>query len=694
MFKKSLKFIFILLNMIVASLFLIYSINQYSDTHNLKQFDISADYTPFQLPEPASTTHDYLHQLAVIKKTSQKMQIHFLKRSYFTGYNSGSKFNYNTFKQNVLFESDNLSNSLLSNYFGHHFQSGKVYSTAAKSNSLRLKSYGTIAFTIKEFNYQHAPQSREGIFFIQTTNPNQIEQYLELLSQNYNHEFASNYSVKDFLAPEMYPASIDLNLDSSNLRTLTQVAILFQLIFFMIYFLTFNYENGVYSLLGYSLFQKVNQLILKSLIWGNLPILLLRIFYEISKQYYDLILNSCSVLFGLVTLEYLLALAITFILGKLPTNRFLVKRADNKYLFGFAFLAKVVLVFLVFISAQDLADFAGQNIKTAFSQQTNFYHKYVSFYPLVQGYNETLDKIKEGKYQTKNLYPTLNRAGAIYIDTSSLNSENPYLLQNVDVNVNYLKLVPVKKLNGKKVILSDQDTNKTILLPQRNLQNTDKIAEFYSSKRHEKVKFIIIKNQQALFNEKGQKINNYQYITVRPLKNVLQKLDLNIFTGASADTLKIPLIKNPLATYRHYEKLLAKYNSCDNLPHLIKASDSDLEEVKSQAASFYLSGFDLFLSLVTLITVTLSTINLYFSIFGREFAIKQALGRPLREKTYFYWALILLQTSLLLGLIIATKMLNLSNLVLFAILTIGDILFSTIAIKSFSKNLVRRFLND
>lgn len=304
MFKKSLKFIFILLNMIVASLFLIYSINQYSDTHNLKQFDISADYTPFQLPEPASTTHDYLHQLAVIKKTSQKMQIHFLKRSYFTGYNSGSKFSYNTFKQNVLFESDNLSDSLLSNYFGHHFQSGKVYSTAAKSNSLRLKSYGTIAFTIKEFNYQHAPQSREGIFFIQTTNPNQIEQYLELLSQNYNHEFASNYSVKDFLAPEMYPASIDLNLDSSNLRTLTLVAILFQLIFFIVYFLTFNYENGVYSLLGYSLFQKVNQLILKSLIWGNLPILLLGIFYEVSKQYYDLIFNSLSVLFGLVTLEY------------------------------------------------------------------------------------------------------------------------------------------------------------------------------------------------------------------------------------------------------------------------------------------------------------------------------------------------------------------------------------------------------
>ncbi len=694
MFKKSLKIIFILLNMVVASLFLSYSIKQYSDIHVINQFDISADYTPFQLPEPASTTHDYLRQLAVVKKTSQKMQIHFLKRTYFTGYNSGSKFSYNTFKQNVLFESDNLSDSLLSNYFGPHFQSGKVYSTAAKSNSLRLKSYGTIAFTIKEFNYQHAPQSREEIFFIQTTNPNQIEQYLELLSQNYNHEFASNYSVKDFLAPEMYPASIDLNLDSSNLRTLTLVAILFQLIFFIVYFLTFNYENGVYSLLGYSLFQKVNQLILKSLIWGNLPILLLGIFYEVSKQYYDLIFNSLSVLLGLATFEYLLALTITFILGKLPTNRFLVKRADNKYLFGFTFFTKVILFFMVFISAQDFANFASQTIKTAFSQQTNFYHKYVSFYPLVQGYNETLDNIKQEKYQTKNLYPTLNRAGAIYIDTSPLNPENPHLLQSVGVNINYLKLVSLKKLNGQKVILSDQDPNKTILLPQRNLQNADKIANYYSSKSHERIKFIAIKDQQAIFNEKGEKITNYQYIVVSPLKNVQQKLDLNIFTGASADTLKIPLIKNPLATYTHYEKLLSKFNSLDNLPHLIKASESDLEELKDQAANLYLSGFDLLLSLVTLTIITIATINLYFSIYGRDFAIRQTLGRPFSEKKHLYWSLTLLQIIIIYCILATNSMLNTSNLILFIILTLGDILLNAISIKCFSKNLVRRFLND
>ena len=169
---------------------------------------------------------------------------------------------------------------------------------------------------------------------------------------------------------------------------------------------------------------------------------------------------------------------------------------------------------------------------------------------------------------------------------------------------------------------------------------------------------------------------------------------MNIFTGASADTLKIPLIKNPLATYTHYEKLLSKFNSLDNLPHLIKASESDLEELKDQAANLYLSGFDLLLSLVTLTIITIATINLYFSIYGRDFAIRQTLGRPFSEKKHLYWSLTLLQIIIIYCILATNSMLNTSNLILFIILTLGDILLNAISIKCFSKNLVRRFLND
>lgn len=166
MYKKSLKIIFVIINIVVVVLVFAYFVKQDNIEKTEREFSMDEDYSMVKFPNYANNTKDYIKELEAIEKTSRQLHIPYVKRTYYFG----SGMNYKNYKYSnnipeVCFEANNLENSVLRKNFSINLENGKIYSTQKYNNSIKIPKYSNVDFTVKRISFTKK-QNLERVYFL------------------------------------------------------------------------------------------------------------------------------------------------------------------------------------------------------------------------------------------------------------------------------------------------------------------------------------------------------------------------------------------------------------------------------------------------------------------------------------------------------------------------------------------------
>lgn len=142
--------------------------------------------------------------------------------------------------------------------------------------------------------------------------------------------------------------------------------------------------------------------------------------------------------------------------------------------------------------------------------------------------------------------------------------------------------------------------------------------------------------------------------------------------------------------------ILEKYNLRDNLPQIIRSDQSRKADLANIFSEVYVDIFVIIISFVMFIMISAIMMSLYFSVYGRTFAIKQTLGMSTFRSMLNYWLLWLLQIVLVIIVlsVFIQKITDPPVYLLFITAIFIDFIVSLITIHLFSRKAVGRFLNE
>lgn len=700
MYKKVLKFFLMLTNLLIALLAIYLMIAQDNNSKIVQRANLDNNFTQIGLPRYPTSNAEYEKLVQAFKDTSKELSIPVIKKTAYQGADN---------KRFINFEVSNLSTSLLSQNFNRHFQSGKTYSTKKSINAIPLKKYGNTDFTVKTLTTKG---NHEGFFYIETLLNSDVKAFQKLLCKNINAYMHTHYQPKDFNAYTL-PTDQDLwTRDYSWIRTALISLVIFQVFFYLVYILSFARESGIFKLTGHSSLFAFKTLILPELSIGFLiPLFSLLIYLPFSNRA-NIFIPTIELLAAFFISEAILSFILIFLSQKISIKKLLQGFSSSKGIFYALFISKGALLVYIVLNFLPIAQ---AELSFMSTQASNYvYQNYANIFPSYIGYNPetfTNDNINY-RVRLNNLYPTFDNDGAIYIDTSSLVGDNSKLkLRDANINSNYLQHFPLKDSKNNKVTIKASNTSSyIILLPEKYQKYQNEIVNearinyqsIYRShmspdqKYDFNVKFIYIKNNQPIYDEKGHKIYNYTHIyVVTPDNYQINTPDFGL--GKSSDSLKIPLINNSVKqTYQKYYSLLKKYNMIDNFPNFIRSSNYQKEELKSNFEEIKYNIIPEVISLALYLIISISVIYLYFSIYGKNFAIKYTLGISKWHATWNYWllwglaVLIMILFCIYRHIPLTTPI----NATLFITVAVVDFLISIISIHFFSKSTLWRFLHD
>lgn len=700
MFKKFLKLLLIITSTVTILLWQLFLIEQHNNIINQSRSNLSGAYIQLGLPIKATTNKKYQKIVTAISKTSEQLKIPFLKMSSYKGHGLGSKkVNYAKRIDDTTFEVSNLNSSALANIFKIKLKNNNVYSTKKFKNSILLKKYGSNDFTIKKLNIASPPQTKEGLFYLQTQDIAKVKMFRKVLSKRLNNDFNIKLNETNFKIAEV-PTLEQSN--SINFRQLAITMTFFELVLILIYCLSISRVLGIYRLLGYSIIATLKQTVLLWLIIGSGIGFLLTAISEILNKHYEIIWPIFSLTIFITLVLSFIIFIIAILLKILPTSRLLIKRSYAKVTFAFLYIIKGILLTFILMSAIPLGELVYQYIITNTNNKSLVYSDYGVFFPSSIGYNQEdlINPENESKLLNNVIYPKINDQGGILIDTMAITGPNSSLKQQyqiVTINSNYLKFNPIYTSEGKKVKQADVIKIPTIMLKIKYKDNNhikNKIKKYIQKDlKINNTKFIYIKNNQTIIDEIGKKIKNYGYIYVR--SSLISNDYGNMFTGDGKDPLKVALHgKTPEKIYNELYPLLSKYNLSDNFPQLIRASDMQLNLLQQAEGNVLSNVISLLITVVIFITISVSLIYLYFSIFGRTCAIKQTTGISVYRSSGGLWLLWLSQIILTIIFTFSSNQVNHSSVILFFLALCMDLVTNLISLKIFAKNAVRGLLNE
>lgn len=702
MFKQFLRVVLVITSAVTILLWLLFMTDQHNKVMNQDRSNLNNFYIQLGLPLKSTSDLKYKKIVADISKISKLLNIPFLKIASYKGHGLGPKtVDYSKTVDDTVFEVSDLDSSALAKSFKVKLRNGHEYSTKYSKSRVPLVKYGIADFTIKRIDIYKSPQTREGLFYLQTQDITGVRKFRRILSKKLNKDLGVKLTENDF-NPSTVP-----NLDQSGPVNFQQLAItmtFFQLVLIIIYCLSISRDLGIYRLLGYSIVSALKKTTMPLLLLGSgigvIPALILAIVNKHYELIWPLISLACLVMVVLGLVIFLIA----FILNILPTSRLLIKRTYAKATFVVVYVVKGILLTFVLSSALPLGDLMYQSIVANVNDNKSaVYNDYAVFFPTSIGYNQEdlINPQNQSKLLNSVVYPDVNKNGGILIDTIGISGPNSKMkrqYQLVTVNPNYLRFNPLYKSDGTRVRENEVNKRPSILLAKKyrsNLKLQSQIKQYiYKDLKINNPRIIYINNNQSIIDEAGEKVRNYGYIYVRSPK-VFDEYG-NMFTGNDRDPLKIALHgKTPQEVYKtKYQALFKKYNLTDNYPQLIRASAIQLNVLQQAEGNIMANIISIMITLVTFLVISISLVYLYFSIFGRTYAIKQTLGISIARSSLGLWLLWVIQIILTVIFTFSSSQVSVSGIVLL-IFAIGvDFIVSLVGLKIFSKNSIRGLINE
>ncbi|BCY09099.1 hypothetical protein [Actinoplanes sp. L3-i22] len=258
---------------------------------------------------------------------------------------------------------------------------------------------------------------------------------------------------------------------------------------------------------------------------------------------------------------------------------------------------------------------------------------YAVFYPLAVGNDR--DNLASGSDElsiaiARDLYPALDKAGALYVDAINYVPDAPkqpvppWPTRPIRVNTNYLKKYPILDESGKPISIDDSEQSWVVAVPIQFKSREAEFKAYLQEQRtggervqgavqaygkmlgepapaqfaHQSVRIVWMAPGQEVFsfnslvNPDGGNMIEDPVIEIMTPANSLFVDRLNAIPGALNPPLKVLVNGDPQAVFRDVTPQLKELKLDDNLQHLVSGYEAvNTENAKVRSAINWLAVF-------------------------------------------------------------------------------------------------------
>lgn len=293
-----------------------------------------------------------------------------------------------------------------------------------------------------------------------------------------------------------------------------------------------------------------------------------------------------------------------------------------------------------------------------------------------------------------DLYPLLNRRGALYVDAKSYEPSAlaeglpPDAYRSMEVNVNFLQRFPVRDESGRPVEVGEETSDWVLLVPSRYRSEQTAITTYFQRLRtggagqegavqaeqavfdrpppdtvaHQRVSVIWTQNGQQVFTFDPTVDPRHGNNVFDPIIEVMTTanslgIDRANMIGGGSGALKVRLLDgDTIKTLQDLEPALRSLKLDDNLPYLVTMDEfaaRQIADLDNGIRSVAIAGLALFAALLVL---AVQSISILFERYSRKITVRKLFGagfaRKYREPLLLFSAVWIAQ---LVGALIANR---------------------------------------
>ncbi|MBV7320125.1 MULTISPECIES: bacteriocin-associated integral membrane family protein [Bacillus] len=584
----------------------------------------------------------------------------------------------------------------------------------------QIEKFGiTSEITIKPLKKSFDYLPVNGTYYAETKGKYSFEDFLKGFVNDINEKFDSSFKVNDFLQTREVNDSY-AEISTSSLQQYNYLILIVTLFLLIYYIVNESKTIGVLKLHGYSNLRIWFQIVGKLLIFTFCFSLLLSIICTIFLPGSTLSFFMNTVMKQIINYLIIGSLSILtyFYIRKVKVNLAIKNKKDTNSIFIFNSILKIVCsILIIVIGSSTLNQYGEVKKKQSHLEDWKVSKDYGVFNPLYIGHD--IEDVNNGKPQLTNdidnIYPVLNKMGALLVDTREYEEEFIRLnsrykgIRSIIVNDNYLKQFPVYNSEKKTISINEREKRLILLVPETYKQQREKIIKFFKEDRNESAaaydeeflgrhvpKYLKEPEIHIIWTASGQKIFSFNpevfkaedNLIIDPIIQVVTENnslvgDRNTILGnGSRDPLKIKLNdRDSKKTMNILEPYLKKYHLDDNLKYLVSLNQYALDEIKklhSEISSFLALAAVLAIALVLLIV---QNSVIYFNKKQQKFVVYRLFGigffRTFKDYMTLFFILWLIQ---FISCIVVKRGITLNLLICILFLLILESVTSIIAL--------------
>lgn len=469
------------------------------------------------------------------------------------------------------------------------------------------------------------------------------------------------------------PQDIDQVKSNTNNSYLQLFVLSFVIMLLVLYDILKSYKKiAVEKLLGFSTFHIWKKRILKITFIQIITMVISTIIMSLVlfKQiniYYAYFLED-------LTIMYIISIVIMFIIASIPfiyvaniqISSAIKNKQPAKEILFFNTLVKIFLCLgLIFLVNNQIVNY--KNIKKVFDGSYKTWESVSNYRVLGLNKDSNVTSFSDDDIKIYNYF---NERGAIYAafenyykESLALNKKLPITSEFAMVNPNYLNENPVYDINGKKISISERDSNWILLVPVKYKKDEDKIRKFhqvwidsFTTKR--KIQIIWTKNNQKLFSYDFMVNADNGYCVTDPILFVgtedggFPTWNTQLF-NVTGNPFKVKIDSNTTDT-QFIDQELNKFGYLSYGPQINHADEEVNSNIIEYKNLFMLIIIGIISILLIMAIVLIQNIYNFFEQFKVKLAIRKLYGykKMARYKEYFIligvtWSVIIITAFVL-----------------------------------------------
>jgi len=547
-----------------------------------------------------------------------------------------------------------------------------------------VNSFGT-GYSVYIFPFQQLYESLPtyGYYSVELATPISLEMFLEDFAERLNQYFKEKgidigapLSYADFISQTMMEVPIDLN-QTVELWLFFMIVVL--VILLMYYVVVRQKQISILKLNGLSggliWYQVVGRWIMTA--FGMICISIVGVGLVISIFY-----GEMYFLFQVIYKQVLLCLAILvssgltcFVIAQTPAYKGLNNKSNKKTMLLINVCFKVCIsVLALFVGSSAWLDYSEWNIKEEMFQKWEISGDYAMFYPLYTGDAQPKEIYQMDVRINQELYPVLNAMGSLFINARSYEPDS-LLYDKVDVryitvNPNYLKRFPLYDSANEQIIISEQNQDYLVAIPEQYKEEETKIRAFFQEEKEwrldidenvyglsvseylktTEITILWLKEGQSVFSFNPEVfLDNGNFIHDPIIRVITENNSLAVerelvLGGGVRDALKVKLQGGSFQdTYELLLPTLEKLELEHNLQHLIVVDELMTRQLADIRENVWRNVFVLFVLLMVILLLLVQNIFILFHSNKKIYAVQRVFGYSFGKinQKYFYYLILM-----------------------------------------------------